>query len=109
MEIKIIIEEEHPTAKVSEKDAAYGCDHFLDEPHCEALTIKLTETMKRQLEDFTRVEGFTSRGPAIRELLIVGLKYWPLEVYQQTESKRQAVAHDPMVTRFFGGKKVNLE
>jgi len=83
------------------QDARYAGDNFFDEPHNEPVTIKLTSSMKGALVKFAQEEGYTSLGPAVRELIMIGLQYYPLEAYRKARDKGAKYRDDPIVKKFF--------
>jgi len=95
--IQIIFEDE--TDLVKEKDAPYSKDHFFNEPHDEPTTIKLTSSFKKELIEFSKQEGFTSLGPAIRELILLGVKYYPLEASIRANENLEKHKDNPTVKR----------
>lgn len=102
MELTIVLVEEDGSEimEIREQDARYTRDHFLNEPHCEPVTIKLTASLKRKLKEFVADEGYTSLGPAIRELLMIGLNYYPVVAYLESETKQNKYRDHPIVKRF---------
>jgi len=99
--IKIVFDDEPIQAR--EDFTAYK-DHFFNEPHDEPTTVKLTASFKNQLIQFAKDEGFTSLGPAIRELLLLGLKYYPLEAKFKADAQMVKYQHDPFVKKICEGK-----
>ena len=54
-----------------------GDGHYV-EPYTEPITIKLTETQKKQLIEHAKKEGYTSLSLAARDLMALGLEFYPL-------------------------------
>ena len=48
------------------------------EPYTEPVTFKLTETQKKQLIEHAKKEGYTSLSLAARDLMALGLEFYPL-------------------------------
>ena len=88
-----------------EPDAKYLNDHFFDEPHSEPVTIKMTPTLKRELIEIAKNQGYTSLGPAIRDLILIGIKYQPLEAFRTAEDQRSKYKDHPIVRQFFFNSK----
>jgi len=64
---------------VKERDARYGKDHFFGEPHNEPVTVKLTRSMKDTLIEFAKAEGYTNLSVVTRELILLGIEYYPIK------------------------------
>ena len=57
----------------------------------------MTEAEKARLEQFRAEEGYPSLSPMVRELIRIGLKYYPVEAYEIATAKREALAGSPAV------------
>jgi len=82
--------------------SAAGCfqirsDDFRGPPHCETVSFKVTEAEKARLDRFRAEEGYPSLSPMVRELIRIGLKYYPVEAYEIATAKREALAGSPAV------------
>lgn len=100
MAINLIIQQDSEEG-VAERDSRYCKEYFPEEPHNVATTVKLTESLSRRLVQFSRQEGYTTLGPAIRELIQIGLKYYGLEAIQNATHTRDRFCDDPIVKKFF--------
>jgi len=76
---------------VGDKDARYGLDHFFEEPHNEPVTVKFTPSMKKRLETFARTKGYTNLSVAVRELIVLGLEYWPAKAREEALATLKAL------------------
>ena len=105
MQINIAFEDdevkETKSSALNEPDSLYANDHFFGEPHCEPHTIKFTANMKKRLIEYAKKEGYTSLGPAIRDLIFIGLNYQPLIAYLEAEVKTEELRKHPIVRKFF--------
>ena len=80
-----------------------------DEPLTEPCTVKLSQTMTDEVLAFVREERFSKMGPAVRELIRVGLKYHAVEGYRMGARDRVRYESDSMVRALFFEREGNLD
>jgi len=80
-----------PDRRIHEKDALYGQDHFFGEAHSETVTLKVTPGLKHKLVSFAKAEGYTNLSVTLRELILLGIEYYPEKARTMLQAKLDAL------------------